>query len=50
MAVGVASPKAQGQAITSTDINIVNENTTSPLKKYQIIDDINASTITILYQ
>ena len=27
IAVGVASPKAQGQAITSTDTNTVKENT-----------------------
>ncbi len=48
MAVGVASPKAQGHAITSTDINIVSAKVTlSPPIKYQARPERTASIITI---
>jgi len=47
IAVGVTSPNAQGQAITSTEINIVKANIpVSPPMKYQAKAEIRAIPIT----
>ena len=47
MAVGVARPNAQGQAMTSTLTKIVKEKDTSFCIKYHIRADTNAIPITI---
>lgn len=48
MAVGVASPSAQGHAMTRTDINIVSEKSiVSPPKKYHAKPDNTANVITV---
>ena len=46
IAVGVASPRAHGQAITSTDMKIVSENLTPSPAIYHPSPDNSARTIT----
>jgi hypothetical protein len=47
IAVGVARPKAQGQAITRTDINIVIEKSMDFVDTNHIIEEIKAIVITV---
>ncbi len=47
IAVGVAKPKAHGQAITNTDINIVSAKVLLSPEKYQAKLAITAKDITI---